>query len=205
MTDSPFGGPRQDPAGGAGRPEENGEAQEGMVFRDKRRIDPDTYEPRTPPPPVGEQAQPPTQPALPDENAAQVAELTADLQRVTAEYANYRKRVDRDRDSQRELTLAVAMTELLPILDDIGRAREHGELDGGFKAVAESIEAVTVKNGVVAFGEVGEAFDPTVHEAMTSETGPDVTEPTVTTVYQVVYRLKDRVLRPARVGVTDAE
>lgn len=207
MTDSPFGSvPRQDPAG---EPPRDPDAQEGggeggVVFRDKRRIDPETFEPRpAPDADKGESAEPGPHPLVVE--TERVAELTADLQRLSAEYANYRKRVERDREAQRQLSISVVMNDLLPVLDDVNRAREHGELDGAFKAVGESVESVTGKYGVEAFGEPGELFDPNVHEAMTSQTSPDVAEPTVTAVYQVGYRMKDRVLRPARVGVTDAE
>ena len=96
---------------------------------------------------------------------AQVAERTADLQRLQAEYANYRKRVERDRMAVREQALANVLTELLPVLDDIGRAREHGELTGGFKSVAESLESATVKLGLASYGEDGDPVDPTLHEA----------------------------------------
>lgn len=178
------------------------------MFRDKRRIDPETFEPRpTESAPTGEAAGAAAGapgPAM-SADAQRINELTADLQRLSAEYANYRKRVERDREAQREQAIASVMTGVLPVLDDIGRAREHGELEGGFKAVAESVEAFATKNGVEAFGEVGEVFDPNVHEAMTSETSAEVTEPTVTAVYQTGYRVGDRVIRPARVGVTDAE
>ena len=97
---------------------------------------------------------------------AQLAERTADLQRMQAEYANYRKRVERDRIAVREQALANVLAELLPVLDDIGRAREHGELVGGFKSVAESLEAAVAKLGLVSFGDKGEPFDPTMHEAL---------------------------------------
>ena len=206
MTDSPFGQtPRQGSPAGESDPEQ--EEREGMVFRDKRRIDPETFEARPSteaPAPSGDTAASGEPHPLVAESE-RVNELTADLQRLSAEYANYRKRVDRDRDVQRDVTVAALMGDILPVLDDIGRAREHGELEGGFKAVGESIEAYATKNGVESYGEVGEVFDPNVHEAMTSDTSPDVTEPTVTAVYQVGYRVKDRVIRPARVGVTDAE
>lgn len=181
----------------------------GVVFRDKRRIDPETFEARpAPDAPAAAGAAAGAGADAPHPLVAEterVNELTADLQRLSAEYANYRKRVERDREAQRQQTIGIVMADVLPVLDDIGRAREHGELEGGFKAVGESVEAFATKNGVVAFGQVGEPFDPNVHEAMTSDTSADVTEPTVTAVYQVGYRVKDRVIRPARVGVTDAE
>jgi molecular chaperone GrpE len=135
--------------------------------------------------------------------AARLAERTADLQRLQAEYANYRKRVERDRAAVREHALASVLAELLPVLDDIGRAREHEELTGGFKAVAEALEAVAVKLGLTAFGEAGEAFDPNVHEALMHSYSPDVSEPTAVQILQPGYKVGERILRPARVAVAE--
>jgi molecular chaperone GrpE len=135
--------------------------------------------------------------------AAQVAERTADLQRLQAEYANYRKRVERDRIAVREQALANVLSELLPVLDDIGRAREHGELTGGFKSVAESLEAATVKLGLASYGEDGDPFDPNLHEALMYSYSPDVTEATCVRILQPGYKVGDRILRPARVAVAE--
>ena len=135
--------------------------------------------------------------------AVKLAERTADLQRVQAEYANYRKRVDRDRAAVREQALASVVAELLPVLDDIGRAREHGELTGGFKAVAEALEAAGGKLGLTTFGKAGEAFDPNVHEALMHSYSADVTEPTCVQVLQPGYKVGERILRPARVAVAE--
>ncbi len=137
------------------------------------------------------------------ELAARLAERTADLQRLQAEYANYRKRVERDRMAVREQALANVLTELLPVLDDIGRAREHGELAGGFKSVAESLESVAVKLGLVSYGEDGDPFDPTLHEALMHSYSPDVSEPTCVRILQPGYKVGDRILRPARVAVAE--
>jgi len=134
---------------------------------------------------------------------AALAERTADLQRLQAEYANYRKRVERDRLAVREQALANVLTELLPVLDDIGRAREHGELAGGFKSVAESLEAVAVKLGLTSYGEDGDPFDPTLHEALMHSYSPDVAEPTCVSILQPGYKVGDRILRPARVAVAE--
>ncbi|MEI6038118.1 MAG: nucleotide exchange factor GrpE [Actinomycetes bacterium] len=131
--------------------------------------------------------------------------LTEDLQRLTAEYANYRKRVDRDRIADREAVFALVMSELLPILDNIERAEEHGELTGGFKAVADQLTAVTERIGLTKFSEVNVAFDPMIHEALMHETSPDVTETSVTKVLQPGYKFKERVIRPARVAVADPQ
>jgi molecular chaperone GrpE len=187
--------------------EEN--AGEGVRVSDKRRIDPETFEVREGVSPTSV-----TDDALAAEEAAasviegdvvgievKVAELTADLQRVHAEYANYRKRIERDRETMQQMAVASALVELLPVLDDIERAREHNELDGAFRSVGEGLESVLAKLGLEKFGASGEEFDPTVHEALTSEDNDDVSTPTVTTVYQPGYRLGDRILRPARVAV----
>ena len=133
----------------------------------------------------------------------QLAERTADLQRVTAEYANYRKRVERDRAAVREQAVANVLSGLVPVLDDIGRAREHEELVGGFKSVAESLEAAVTKLGLESFGENGEPFDPKVHEALMHSYSPDVTEPTCIKILQPGYRVGERILRPARVEVAE--
>jgi molecular chaperone GrpE len=135
--------------------------------------------------------------------AGRLAERTADLQRLQAEYANYRKRVERDRLAVREQALANVLTELLPVLDDIGRAREHGELSGGFKSVAESLESAVVKLGLTSYGEDGEPFDPKLHEALMHSYSPDVTETTCVRILQPGYKVGDRILRAARVAVAE--
>jgi len=133
----------------------------------------------------------------------QLAERTADLQRLQAEYANYRKRVDRDRAAVREFALAGVLAELLPVLDDIGRARDHEELTGGFKAVADALESATAKLGLTTFGEPGDPFDPNIHEALMHSYSPDVTEPTCVQVLQPGYKVGERILRAARVAVAE--
>ena len=138
-----------------------------------------------------------------DDLAVKLAERTADLQRVQAEYANYRKRVDRDRSAVREFALAGVLSELLPVLDDVGRAREHEELTGGFKAVADRLESATAKLGLTTFGEPGETFDPNIHEALMHSYSPEVTEPTCVQVLQPGYKVGERILRPARVAVAE--
>jgi molecular chaperone GrpE len=132
-------------------------------------------------------------------------ERTRDLQRVTAEYANYRKRVDRDRGAAAEQTTGAVLSALLPVLDDIDRAREHGDLVGPFAAVAESLTAAIGKFGLVPFGEKGDPFDPTRHEAVAHQTSPDVTEPSCVEVMRRGYTLGERLLRPALVAVADPE
>ncbi len=151
---------------------------------------------------AGAQETEPAAPAEPD-LAAALAERTADVQRIQAEYANYRKRVERDRAAVREYAVAGVLAELLPVLDDIGRAREHGELTGGFKSVAESFEAALTKLGLTAFGDAGEPFDPKIHEALMHSYSPDVTETTCVQVLLPGYRVGERILRPARVAVAE--
>ncbi|MFF8402947.1 nucleotide exchange factor GrpE [Streptomyces sp. NPDC014846] len=132
-------------------------------------------------------------------------ERTTDLQRLQAEYQNYRRRVERDRIAVKEIAIANLLTELLPVLDDIGRAREHGELVGGFKSVAESTETVAAKMGLQQFGKEGEPFDPTIHEALMHSYAPDVTETTCVAILQPGYRIGERTIRPARVAVAEPQ
>ncbi len=182
-----------------GEPGEESERNAGFTFQDKRRIDPQTYQVRDP------IAAPEPEPE-PEEGTAldaRVAELTADLQRLQAEYVNYRKRVERDRQLVREQAVANALAELLPILDDVERARAHGDLEGGFKSVGESLEQTVARLGMERYGASGEPFDPTVHEAVALESSPDVSEPTTTLVHQSGYRFAGRIVRPAVVSVAE--
>jgi len=143
----------------------------------------------------------------PDELSAvksALADRTNDLQRLQAEYANYRKRVDRDRQLVADNASYKALTPVVEVLDTIDRAKEHGELDGGFKAVADQLERAVAASGLVRFGEPGDAFDPTLHEAL-SHLGADA-DVTVTTVKHVAkggFRMGDRVVRAAQVLVVD--
>jgi molecular chaperone GrpE len=205
------------------------EEQPRVVIRDKRRIDPVTGEVRVPageqpagtgpvdPPgrtantgeqmsehetPVVDQAQP--APGGGD-LAGQLAERTEDLQRVTAEYANYRRRVDRDRALVVDQAAERFALQLFPIVDDIERARDHGDLTGAFKVVAERIVGLLEGLGVAAFGVAGDPFDPSLHEAVIHDTSSEVTVPTATTVLRQGFRRGDRVLRTAMVAVTDPE
>jgi molecular chaperone GrpE len=134
-----------------------------------------------------------------------VAGLTTDLQRVQAEYLNYKRRVDRDRELVRENALISVLSGLLPVLDDIDRAREHGELEGGFKAVADSLERIVAGLGLEKFGAPGDEFDPNLHEALMHSHSPDVTTTTCRDIVHAGYRIGDRVVRPARVTVVDPE
>jgi molecular chaperone GrpE len=196
------------------------------VIRDRRRIDPETGEVREAKRPADESAPRPGKHrgAVPDEDEAeaaaaeptaaeaadQVAELKAaladrtnDIKRVQAEYLNYKRRVERDREAVRELAVGGVLSELLPVVDDIGRAREHGELEGGFKAVAEALESVLTKLGLVAYGEAGDPFDPRIHEALMHSYSDDVDGPTCSAILQPGYRQGERILRPARVAVAE--
>ncbi len=133
----------------------------------------------------------------------QLDERTLDLQRLQAEYVNYKRRVERDREVVRDTARATVLTGLLVVLDDVDRARQHGELTGGFKAVADSLERTLAGLGLESFGEPGEAFDPRIHEALLHEHSDEVDGPTAQRILQPGYRVGDRVLRPARVAVVD--
>ena len=203
---------------------------EEPVIRDNRRVDPATGAVREPAAgPAGQASSPfpgagrhsaadpadPNQAAQPlsvDLSAAELdlarqeaAERTADLQRVTAEYANYRRRVDRDREVQAAAAKSGVMLDLLPVLDDLDRARVHGDLTGSFGAVADKLIAVVTKLGLSTTGKVGDHFDPAVHEAVQFGTSAEVSEPTVTTVFRSGYEFGGKLLRPAVVVVTGPE
>jgi molecular chaperone GrpE len=189
----------------APRHEDREEGQsERVVIRDNRKIDPVTGEARkraTPPPdPAAEEDIPKA-----DSNSAALLleERTADLQRLQAEYANYRKRAERDRLAAGDHAVGRALTELLPVLDDLDRAAAHGDLTGALKAFADKLEAALTKLGLSPFGEVGDPFDPSRHEAVMHDESGDVGVPTCTSVLRKGYEHKDRLLRPAMVGVTD--
>jgi molecular chaperone GrpE len=208
--------------------ENDGRATERVVIRDRRKIDPKSEAKakgtaevkdkvsggahRAADPEEGvavpAETEPEATPVLGAELEALRSELderTHDLQRVSAEYANYRKRVDRDRSAAAELTTGAVLTALLPVLDDVDRAREHGDLVGPFASVAESLTAVTGKLGLAPFGEKGDPFDPNRHEAVAHQTSADVTEPTCVEVMRRGYTLGERLLRPALVAVADPE
>jgi molecular chaperone GrpE len=201
--------------------------EEPTIVRDKRRVDPVTGQVRAeaaspggagggPTPAPGDLAAgagaAAANPATPEGDVAAdqatqtaLAERTADLQRLKAEFDNYRRRVERDRVAVAEQALGSVLTGLLPVLDDVGRAREHGELTGGFKSVAEGLEQTLSKLGLTAYGEPGDAFDPTIHEALMHQHSADVERPTCVQILQPGYRLGERVLRAARVAVAEPE
>ena len=199
------------------------EEQPRVVIRDKRRIDPTSGAVRGP---AGEQpAGAPSGAQAREEQMSeqetpvaeqapvgdggdlqkQLAERTDDLQRVTAEYANYRRRVDRDRSLVVDQAAERFAVQLFPVVDDISRARDHDELTGGFKLVADRILGLLDGLGVEAFGKAGDPFDPSLHEAVIHDTSPDVGVPTATTVLRQGFRRGDRVLRTAMVAVSDPE
>jgi len=202
-TDNPQGA-------GSERPEE------GPVFRDKRRIDPETGEVREP---AGEQ--PGKAGPAEAEGGAEEAPLTVedilaaapsaepeheylqDLKRVTAEYANYRKRVDANREAERERAVADGIKAFLPVLDDLDRAEKHGDLVEGsaFAAIAQKMRGIAERLGLSSFGVAGEAFDPSVHEAITQVPSPDASAPTVLEVFEKGYALGSTQLRAAKVVV----
>jgi molecular chaperone GrpE len=210
----------------ATRTERTDSEEPKVVVRDRRRIDPVSGEAR-PVPAQGVSAQSqPVQGAAGEsgragrhaatESAArapaeaelgavraELAERTSDLQRITAEYANYRKRVDRDRTVVAETATGAVLAVLLPVLDDIERARQHGDLTGAFKAVADQLETTLEKLGLKPFGAEGDRFDPAVHDAVAHQSSPDVSEPTCVAVLRRGYRHGDRLLRAALVAVAD--
>jgi molecular chaperone GrpE len=197
------------------------EERERVVIRDNRKIDPTTGQVRRRPAdgsddaggraagPAGDAGPAAAEPAVePGEGpvvaAALLDERTADLQRLQAEYANYRRRAERDRLAAGDAAVGRTLGEFLPVLDDLERAAAHGDLESGpLKAIADKLQAVFDKLGLEPFGTVGDPFDPSLHEAVLHEEGGEVAVPTCTTVMRKGYRFHDRLLRPAMVGVTD--
>ncbi|NYI04282.1 nucleotide exchange factor GrpE [Allostreptomyces psammosilenae] len=190
-----------------------------VVVRDLRRVDPDTGgpgpcglggpKPLTPagrdtdhggtPPPADPPAGPPPGAGRRDE----LRERVADLQRLKAEYDNYRKRVRRDRIAVREIAVANVLAGLLPVLDAVAAARESGEVVAGFEAVVETLQAQLAALGLRSFGREGEPFDPTVHRAVTLSHSTAVDRPTCVRVLRPGYRVGDQLLRPAEVMVAE--
>ena len=134
-----------------------------------------------------------------------VLALTEDLQRLQADFQNYRKRIDKERSESTEVVTGLVLAQFLGALDDIDRAQAHGELSGGFKAVADQLTNTTSKLGLTKFGEANVSFDPNIHEALMHETSPTITETQVTKVLRPGYKFKERVIRPAQVVVSDPE
>ena len=199
-------------------------SEEPISFVDKRKIDPETGEVRDPAgaadaaapagPETTADAEERVAPQAPQSGldgaeaatvadpASELAERTADLQRLTAEYTNYRRRVERDRKTAMDTAKAAVVTELLGVLDDLDRARAHGDLESGpLRSVADKLIEALRKQGLEEFGTEGDAFDPNLHEAVQHEgAGHD---PVLGMVMRKGYRFGERVLRHAMVGVTD--
>ncbi|WP_130864687.1 nucleotide exchange factor GrpE [Acidipropionibacterium timonense] len=144
-------------------------------------------------------------PSRESELEAMLAERTEDLQRLQAEYVNYKRRVDRDRALSRQGGVEKVVSDLMPVLDSIAMARQHGELEGGFKLVADELEKVASAHGLRSFGQIGEEFDPRLHEALMQLPLAGATVTSVSQVMQPGYMIGDRVLRPARVAVSDPD
>src|SRR5699024_11045576 len=227
MTNDPNANPDQHD------PEQEFDGEQPVV-RDKRRINPETGELRdadnadgpeaqehaaesvvpddisslndTPAPPEGgEDAEPAGGEAIVDENAKLAAERLDDLQRLQAEFVNYKKRVDRDRSSAQDAGVTSVANALMPVLDEVELARQHGDLTGPFAAHADKLYQALDKVGITQYGEAGEEFDPTVHEALMQHTNADVTHDVVEQVLQPGYKVGERVVRAARVSVAQPE
>ena len=174
---------------------------EPVIITDKRRVDPETGEIREQP--AGPVPSGPAPAAAAESGGAdKVAELTADLQRVQADFANYRKRALRDQQLTADRTKAAVISQLLGVLDDLDRARSHGDLESGpLKSVADKLVTALEGLGLSGFGDEGDEFDPALHEAVQHE--GDGTHPVVGTVMRRGYKLGDLVVRHALVGVVD--
>jgi len=195
-------------------PDGDRDREEPVTVTDKRRIDPQTGEIRD----AGGQERsdsghvsgpalggpvPGAFPGESPEEADKAAELLGDLQRVQADFANYRKRALRDQESAGERAKALVVVQLLPVLDDLDRARSHGDLETSpLKAVGDKLEAALSGLGLVAFGVEGEPFDPSLHEAVQHE--GEGSDPVIGHVMRRGYRLGEQVLRHALVGVVDS-
>jgi len=216
-----------DQNGGSQEPE-----REEPVVRDKRRIDPETGKVRQPDGEqkaedagehdlaheelvdVGPVESEDEETILSDDDldilsgqttAEQLAaERLADLQRVTAEYANYRKRTEANRELERERAVGDAVKGLIPVLDDLERAEKHGDLGEGsaFTTIAAKLRTAVERLGLTPYGEKGELFDPQIHEAIFQQPTPDVTADTVAEVVETGYRLGSTIVRVAKVVVS---
>jgi molecular chaperone GrpE len=197
-------------------PESDERQGDHVTVHDKRRIDPVTGGLREQPPsadgaqpgqPAGQQSEngvvAPADPELEQVKTA-LAERTTDLQRLKAEFDNYRRRIERDRQANIDSAVGRVLLGLLPTLDDIQRARDHNDLNGTFKTVAEGLENTLSTLGLERFGESGDAFDPVIHEALVYTSAPGLDGPTCVEVYRHGYRHAGRVLRPAQVVVADS-
>ena len=196
----------------AGSHSTNGSGEEPVTVTDRRRIDPETGEVRDEPaagpgpadaePVVDESdTEQPADEASPD---ARLAELTADLQRERAQFANFRRRAAEEKQGSVAYGKQILIDKLLPVLDDLDRAREHGDLETGpLRAVADKLTAVLNAEGLESFGAAGEEFNPELHEAVQHDGTGD--HPVIGAVYRCGYRLGEKVIRTAMVTVTDPE
>jgi len=202
-------------------PEEQRSEDKPFHFTDKRKVDPSTAQSR----PAGEAAGAGEADAAADPLAgldfepsgeaevdaavlaaqAEAAQHLESLQRERASFTNYRNRALRDQEAARAKGVEDVLTALLPVLDDIDRARQHGELTGPFAAIADKLDTSLERFGVERYGAVGEEFDPTVHEALMHQTDPEATAATVNLVIEPGYRIGERVVRAARVSVVGPE
>jgi molecular chaperone GrpE len=189
-----------------GNPKTEGNPEQ-VTVTDKRRIDPETGEVRHVPPGAtpGGTAPEGSAGGSVGKSADKVAELTADLQRVQADFANYRKRALRDQQAAADRAKAAVVSQLLGVLDDLDRARKHGDLESGpLKSVADKLISALTGLGLAAFGAEGEDFDPVLHEAVQHEgDGGEGSKPVIGTVMREGYKLGEQVLRHALVGVVD--
>lgn len=134
---------------------------------------------------------------------AALTERTEDLQRLAAEYQNYKRRVDRDRSMARDKGIEAVVSDLIPVFDAIDQADNHQELTGGFKLVADELAKVAAKHGLDIYGEIGDPFDPHIHDALMQLPMPGYSVSTCSQIIQKGVRLGGRVLRPARVAVAE--
>ena len=156
-------------------------------------------------PPAADLAEETTKATEPDAIDRELA-IFQDLQRLQADFVNYRARVERDRGVERQLAVAETLRAFLPVLDDLARAQAHGDLnEGPMVAIAQKLRAAGEKLGLTVFGEKGEKFDPEIHEALVRNVSTEVSEPTIADVIEHGYKVGDRLLRPAKVAVFVAE
>lgn len=203
-----------------GTPEPEGSGDTPFNFTDKRKVDPTSGEARESSGAAGEGTPDSSDPLAaldfePEGEAAESAEVLKAkaqaaehldaLQRERASFTNYRNRSLRDQEAARTQGTQDVLTALLPVLDDIERAKQHAELSGPMAAIAEKLDASLAKFGIERFGAVGEEFDPNVHEALMHNVDPAATATTVAMVVEPGYRIGERVVRAARVGVVGPE
>lgn len=190
-----------------GQPEQEPEEHEETVIQDKRRIDPETGEVRSPSPEGEPEPLDEADLSILDEAERDlVGEYRERAARAEAELANFRARVERDRQANREAIIVEVIRSLLPAIDDLDRADSHGDLAGTpLEIVAQKIRQSFERYGMTRVGEVGEAFDPAIHEAMVHMPSAEVTTDTVADVIEVGYQLGEKLIRPAKVAVSSPQ